>query len=122
MMKISAKRMLLTAAAASSLAAVMVPQTASAAEVQCRGRQECETRDLRVRRDDTVYYRASAQERDGDRARGAFDVRNSRNGYRVVAGRFYGSTGGRVHVQPYNQYKLHVRSDRHAMVTGRLWS
>jgi Ni/Co efflux regulator RcnB len=122
MMKISAKRMLLTAAAASSLAAVMVPQAASAAEAQCRGRQDCETRDLRVGRDRAVYYRVTAQERDGDRARGAFDVRNSRNGYRVADGRFYGSTACRAQVQPFNQYKLHVWSARNVFVSGRVWS
>lgn len=122
MMKISAKRMLLAAATATSLAAVMAPQVASAAQVQCQGRQECETRDLRVGRDRTVYYHATARERDGDRARGHFDVRNARNGYRVRDGRFYGSAMGRVNVQPYNSYKLKVESDRRAYVTGRLWS
>ena len=122
MMKTSAKRMLLAAATASSLAAVAAPQAAAAAEVHCQGRQECQTRDLRVGRDRMAYYRATAQERDGDRARGKFEVRNSRNGYRVKDGRFYGSTYGRVEVQPYNAYKLKVESDRHAQVTGRLWS
>jgi Ni/Co efflux regulator RcnB len=124
MMKISAKRMLLAAAAASSLAAVMAPQAASAAEVQCRGRQECQTRDLRVGKDRTVYYRATAQEQGhhGDRARGKFEVRNAHNGYRVKDGRFFGSTYGRVDVRPYNAYNLKVESDRRAVVTGRLWS
>lgn len=122
MMKISAKRMLLAAATATSLAAVMAPQVASAAQVQCQGRQECETRDLRVGRDRTAYYHATARERDGDRARGRFEVRNSYNGYRVRDGRFYGSTHGSVRVQPYNAYKLKVESDRRAHVTGRLWS
>ena len=122
MMKISAKRMLLAAAAASSLAAVVAPQAASAAQVQCQGRQECETRNLHVGRDRTVYYHAAARERDGDRARGHFEVRNARNGYRVRDGRFYGSTHGSVHVQPYNAYKLKVESGRRSFVTGRLWS
>lgn len=122
MIKISAKRLLLSAAAASSLAAVAAPQAAAAAEVRCQGRQECQTRDLRVGRDRAAYYWAHAQERDGDRARGKFEVRNSRNGYRVKDGRFYGSTYGRVEVQPYHAYKLKVESDRRAHVTGRLWS
>jgi hypothetical protein len=122
MMKISAKRMLLAAATASSLVAVMAPQAASADEVRCRGRQDCETRDLQVGRDKTVYYRATAQEHDGDRARGKYEVRNARNGYRVKDGRFYGSTYGRADVQSHNKYKVKVESDRRASVTGRLWS
>lgn len=122
MIKISAKRMLLAAATASSLAAVMAPQAASAAETHCRGREECETRDLRVGRDKTVYYRATAHERDGDRARGKYEVRNAHNGYRVKDGRFYGSTYGHADVRPYNAYKLKVESGRRSYVTGHLWS
>lgn len=121
-MKISAKRMLLAAAAASSLAAVMAPQAASAAQVQCQGRQECETRNLWVGRDKTVHYHASARERDGDRARGKFEVRNAHNGYRVKDGRFYGTTHGRINVHPYKAYKMKVESSKRAYVTAHLWS
>ena len=119
MMKISAKRMLLTAAAASSLAAVMVPQAASAAQESCYGRQQCETDYVRNDRDRHIRYHARAQERDGDRARGRYEVKN-RGGYTVKSGYFYGSTDGQADVRPRQQYKLKVSSyQRNVYVMGR---
>jgi len=122
MVKFSAKRLLLAAATASTLAAVMAPQVASADQVRCYGREECETRPLRVGRDQTVYYHATARDRDGDRARGEYEVTNARNGYRVRDGRFYGSTSGRAYVRPYNAYQMKVESGRRSRVSAHLWS
>jgi Ni/Co efflux regulator RcnB len=122
-MNISAKRVLLAAATVSSLAAVMAPQAASAAQVYCQGRQECETRNLHVGRERTVYYYATARQRDGDRARGHCEMRNARFGYRVMDRNFYGSTGGRSNVFPHNPYKMSVESNNpRARVTALLWT
>lgn len=120
MMKTSAKRMLLTVAAASSLAAVMAPQAASAAEVRAQGRGQAQTSNLQSGADRTVRYQASAREANYRRTYGFYDLRNSYSGHRVRAGYFYGSTSGTAYVQRYNSYMLRVTSTPTAFVTAQL--
>ena len=123
MLKNPVKRILLAAATASSLAAVMAPQAASAAEVRCRGGSSCETAALQASRvTRVVRHAATAHGVFGLRVRGSFEVRDVRNGVRVNGGNFVGSTSGHTGGL-FSQYNLRVSSAAwRARVTGRLWT
>ena len=69
MLKIPVKRILLVAATASSVAAMVAPQAASAAEVRCRGGSSCETASLQASRVTRVVRHAAS-------AHGVFNVRH----------------------------------------------
>ena len=117
------KRILLAAATASSLAAMVAPQAASAAEVRCRGGSSCETASLQASRvTRVVLHAASAHGVFNVNVFGNYEVRDVRNGVRVNGGRFFGSTSGHTGGL-FSRYNLRVSSGAyHARVAGRLWT
>lgn len=123
MLKIPVKRILFAAATASSLAAVVAPQAASAAEVRCRGGSSCETASLQASRvTRVVRHAASARGVFNVRVFGRYEVRDVRNGVRVNGGRFFGSTSGHTGGL-FSRYNLRVSSSAfRARVEGRLWT
>ena len=119
MLKIPVKRILLAAAVVSSLAAVVAPQAASAAEVRCRGGSSCETAPLLANQ---VRYAASARGVFNLPVLGSYEVRRRVNGspLRVKAGYFFGSTSGSA-AGAFGLYSLRVSSMAWpARVEGRL--
>ena len=120
-MMIPVKRILLAAAAASSLAAVAVPQTARADEVWCRGVSTCVTPYLQVNAR-VLRFAVSARSRFNAPVHGSFELirdAGSGHGVRIRSGRFFGSASGHIGGRWFGRYKLRVSAPL-ARVEGRL--
>jgi hypothetical protein len=117
-MKNIAKRMMLAAATVSSLAAVMVPQAASANEGHCQGRGACQTRPAVQAdwRNPQVDYWCNVRDRDYHQghARGYWELRRQGGHYPVRRGRFTDQHYEQMRGIPGQSYRLYVRADRGA--------
>ena len=122
MLKNPVKRILLAAATAASLAAVVAPQAASAAEVRCGGRSSCETPYLQA--SSSLRFAVSARGVQNVPVHGSFElIRDAGNGHgvRIFAGRFFRSATGHAAGRP-GRYKLRVSSLAATRVEGHLWT